>query len=42
MEMAIIKFKAHQNNQSKENDGSSKFIGHEDYYLILNGGWKPF
>jgi hypothetical protein len=32
----------HQYNQGKEKDGSFKFIGHEDYYLILNEGWKPF
>jgi hypothetical protein len=41
MEMAIIKLKAHQNNQGREKDGSSKFIGHENYYPILSGGWKP-
>ncbi len=26
--------RSHQNNQSKEKDGSFKFIGHEDYYRI--------
>jgi hypothetical protein len=36
MELAMIKLKAHQNNQGKENDGFPKFIGHEDYYPILN------
>jgi len=40
MELAMIKLKAHQNDKGKEKDGSSKFIGHEDYYLSLSGGWK--
>jgi hypothetical protein len=34
----MIKLKMHQYNQGKEKDGSFKFIGHEDYYLILNEG----
>jgi hypothetical protein len=33
---------SHQDNQGKEKDGSSKFIGHEGYYPTLNGGWKLF
>ncbi len=40
--MAMIKIKAHQDNQDKEYDGFPKFIGHEDYYPILNGVWKHF
>ncbi len=42
MELAMIKLEAHQNNQGKKKDGSSKFIDHKDYYPILDGGWKPF
>jgi hypothetical protein len=38
MELAMIKLKAHLNNQKNENDGFPKFIGHEVYYPILNGG----
>jgi len=38
----MIRIKAHQNNQDKEYDGFPKFIGDEDYYLTLNGGWKHF
>ncbi len=38
MELAMIKLKAHQNNQSNENDGFPKFIGHEDYNP--NHHWK--
>ncbi len=33
---------SHQYNQGKEKDGSSKFIGHEDYYPTLSGKQKPF
>ncbi len=42
MELVMIKFKAHQDKQGKEKDGFLKFIGHEDYYPILSGGWKLF
>jgi hypothetical protein len=42
MDLAMIKLKAHQNDQSKKKDGSSKFSGHKDYYPILSGGWKLF
>jgi len=30
-----------QNVRGRENDESSNSIGHEDYHLILIGGWKP-
>jgi len=42
MEFAMIKLKAHKNNQGKEKDGFPKFIGHEDIYPILSGRWKHF
>jgi hypothetical protein len=38
MELAMMKLKAHQDNQEKEKNGSSKFIGHEDYYPNVNEG----
>ncbi len=38
----IGKLKAHKNNQYKEKNGSFKCIGHEDYYPIMNEGWKLF
>ncbi len=33
---------SYQNNQSKEKNGSFKFIGHEDYYRTLSEGWNFF
>jgi hypothetical protein len=38
----MIKLKAHQYDQGKKKDVSSKFIGHEDYYPILSARWKFF
>jgi hypothetical protein len=38
----MIKLKAHQDNQGKEKNKSSKFIGHEDHYPNLDEGWKYF
>ncbi len=33
--------RSHQNNQGNDKDGFFKFIGHGDYYSILNARWKP-
>jgi hypothetical protein len=38
MGLKMIKLKVHQYNQGKEKDRCFKFIGHEDYYHILNEG----
>ncbi len=33
--------RSHQNKQGNDKDGFFKFIGHGNYYSIMNARWKP-